>query len=144
MISRVVRSDAPPVNYEYLTRFVSNSGISFITKKTMPQNRVLAAQYYLGALINIPGTKVKFNPFDARGDRVKTLLAPAGKTAELVPIYTFYYYLDEHEKKMNGITHDFKKGSCSVFDALDRKIDYTFNNDPDNLNLLSQTNIHRN
>ena len=130
LLTGVERSDGPKEIYRY-QRINDRDfgGIRYITKKELPEGRILRAEYYEDRDVDVLGQQIKLGDRDPQVYRVRSLKAPAGVDDTCVPIYHFVYHLDVNDRELDRILYSFRSGGCDVYDALRNKTYYGFNAD---------------
>ena len=133
----VQKTDGPDEKYKYKKvfsfidrRFDSNVPlISYLlAKKEKPEGRYLGFKYY-----DYDERGIKSS--DARADRIKCLLAPAGEDEKPIEIYKFVYEMEgvvdprlkKKTKSIKGYTKNYRENITTVYDAYGHKTVYGYN-----------------
>ena len=115
-LKSVDHSDSPSEEFTYEKRIRKEiSNVELLNEKLRPENRYVHMEYYDLGANPTPVGNILLWPYDAKIDRVKRLLAPAGHDAFPVGVYNFIYHL-------NGS----QNGSCEVLDAYGHRALYDF------------------
>lgn len=126
VLTKVYSTDRPTIEYGYNSFTGVYGHCERVAKRTLPEGRVLAIDYYKRGTNELFGGSFELpEKYDPRIYRVKELKAPAGPDNTLVPIYEFRY--DLNIETLPGTSErEIKNGYCDVYDALRYRVRYEF------------------
>lgn len=124
-LESVTRSDGPTETYEYSQK--EGDVYEQLISRKRPDGRFLINEYYKKGNNLVGDAAIFLDPDDPRIGRIKLQKAPVG--ADSAAIITHRYFYTVNEKGGTKTNKVITAGSTTVFDALNHKADYYYNDD---------------